>query len=102
MGSCPQARVVPDSDHMTEKSEVSLMGAVAQGTLGMVKALLAKRPDMNMQNKQYGYTVLMLAIEKEQSFDIVKALLAHIGKYLSGLRKLDHVLVLKAGFETQL
>ena len=25
-----------------------------------------------------------------------------IGKYLSGIRKLDHVLVLKAGFETQL
>jgi hypothetical protein len=27
---------------------------------------------------------------------------ALIGKYLSSLRKLDHVIVLKAGFETQL
>ena len=27
---------------------------------------------------------------------------AFIGKYLSGFRKLDHVIVLKAGFETQL
>ena len=26
----------------------------------------------------------------------------NIGKYLSGLRKLNHILVLKAGFETQL
>ena len=29
-------------------------------------------------------------------------LLVNIGKYLSGLGKLDHVFVLKAGFETQL
>ena len=43
----------------------------------------------------------------ERRFDIpigeqLIAMLRIIGKYLSGLRKLKHVIVLTAGFETQL
>src|SRR6266516_399725 len=40
--------------------------------------------------------------ESHREKDLSQMKMTHIGKYLSGLRKLDHVIILKEGFETQL